>query len=142
MKKNEKKVSVFKLVHTCIKENEEFYVKSELLEKDLVKLIKVLQTKAVSIEKNFDLCPNEMMDILLQYDGIRAFPNDIDLQELYNKDEEYFNFIKIDLYNVWESDIVIDEEDLFDIKYINENALQMINNFIEDELSLLSKQTN
>jgi len=137
-----KKINVFKLVHTCIKENDELYVKSELLEKDLVKLIKILQTKAMSIEETFDLCPNEMMDILLQYDGISAFPNDTDLQELYNKDEDYFDFIKIDLYNVCESDIVINEEDLFDIKYINENALQMINNYIEDDLSLLSKQTN
>ncbi|MBU3160776.1 hypothetical protein KPL37_13600 [Clostridium frigoris] len=142
MKRNEKRVSVFKLVHTCIKENEELYIKSELSEKDLVKLIKVLQTKTVGIEETFDLCPNEMMNILLQYDSIRAFPNDEDLQELYNKNEEYFNFVKIDLYSVWKNDIVIDDKDLVDIKYINENALQMINNYIEDELKILSKQTS
>ncbi|APC39920.1 hypothetical protein [Clostridium estertheticum] len=142
MKKNQKRVSVFKLVHTCIKENEELYIKSELPEKDLVKLIKVLQTKAVSIEKTFDLCPSEMMNILLQYDGIRAFPNDKDLQELYNKNEEYFNFIKIDLYSVWKNGIVIDDKDLVDIKYINPNALQMINDYIKNEPKILSKQTS
>ena len=142
MKRNEKRVSVFKLVHTCIKENEELYIKSELSEKELLKLIKVLQTKTVSIDETFDLCPNEMMNILLQYDGIRAFPNDKDLQELYNKNEEYFNFIKIDLYSVWKNDIVIDDKDLVNIKYINQNALQIINNYIEDELKILSKQTS
>ncbi len=141
MGKSKKKVSVFKLVHTCIKDNEELYVKSELLERDIVKLIKVLQAKTVSIEETFDLYPNEMMDILLQYDGISTFPDDKDLQELYNKNELYFNFIKIDLYKIRENDIVVDEKDLFDIKYINENALQMINNYIEDEFGL-SKQTN
>lgn len=141
MGKSKKKVSVFKLVHTCIKDNEELYVKSELLERDLVKLIKVLQAKTVSIEETFELYPNEMMDILIQYDGINAFPDDKDLKELYNKNELYFNFIKIDLYKIMENDIVVDEKDLFDIKYINENALQMINNYIEDEFRL-SQQTN
>lgn len=72
----------------------------------------------------------------------RAFPNDEDLQELYNKNEEYFNFIKIDLYSVWKNDIVIDDKDLVNIKYINQNALQIINNYIEDELKILSKQTS
>ncbi|MBU3160771.1 hypothetical protein KPL37_13575 [Clostridium frigoris] len=83
MKRYEKRVSVFKLVHTCIKENEELYIKSEFSEKTLVKLIKVLQTKTVSIEETFDLCPNEMMNILFQYDGIRAFPNLLKIKQNY-----------------------------------------------------------
>ena len=141
MGKSKKEVSVFKLVHTCIKDNEELYIKSELLERDLVKLIKVLQAKTVSIEETFELYPNEMMDILIQYDGISAFPDDKDLKKLYNNNELYFKFIKIDLYKIMKNDIVVDEKDLFDIKYINKNALQMINNYIEDEFRL-SQQIN
>lgn len=128
-----KNIQVYKLTHTYLKDNEDIVIKTEMKEKDLLKLIKVLQRKAVNIEETFDLHPSEMRDVLLQYKGIRCYPNDDDIKEIKSKGEDAFDYIEIDLYNVWESsDIVVEDYELVDIKYENKNVMEMIKDYIEE----------
>ncbi|EQC1535580.1 hypothetical protein ACY1J9_001411 [Clostridium botulinum] len=129
-----KNIRVFKLTHTYL-EDEAIYIRSELSEMNLTKLIKVMQRKAVDIEETFDLSPSEMCDVLLQYEGIRAYPNEEDIKELESNGKYVFDFIEIDLYRVWEaSNIIVLDEEVYDSKYNNEYALEIIKNYINEEL--------
>lgn len=125
-----KDIKVFKLTHQYIDDGE-ICIKTNLEELKLVKLINALQVIAVDIEETFDLAPDEMRDLLFQYEGIRNFPNEEDLREIKSKGEDSFDFIEIDLYNVWEaSNIKVTDDDI--LKYKNETILDMIKNFISD----------
>lgn len=131
---DQNKIKVFKLSHACINDDNDVFIKTTLTEMEFVKLIKVLQGKAFNIEETFDLSPSEMISILLLYEGNRIYPNDEDLKILEDKGEDGFDYIEVDLYNVWEAaNIEIREEDLNSKKYENESASQMIKNFIREQ---------
>lgn len=132
-----KDIDVFQLTHTYLKEDEEVYIKTDMSEKQLLKLIKTLQAKTYDIEETYDLSPTEMRDVLLQYEGIRAFPNEDDLLEMNKKNGDGFDFIELDLYLIWEAkNIEVSEEEIYSDYYKNDTALKMINNYISEELAL------
>lgn len=123
-------IHVFKLVHTCIK-NDEVCIKTNIKEMNLIKLINSLQIIAVNMEETFDLSPSEMKDLLLLYEGIRDFPTEEDLKEFRQRGEDEFDYIEIDLYNVWEASNINTSNEEAE-SYKNEAVLSMIKNFIMD----------
>lgn len=128
------KRNVFKLTHTYLKEDD-IYIKSEMEELELVKLIKAIQVKAFNIEETFDFLPSEMRDVLLQYGKSRFFPTEDDIEEIISKGEYSFEFVEINLYEVWEaSNIVVTNEEVNSTRYENKNALKMIKDYIDEEL--------
>lgn len=138
-----KDIHVFKLTHTYLKDEPEFCIKTELNEKDFVKLIKVLQVKANSMEETFDLSPAEMFDLLLQYKDNRLFPREKDIKEMEEKGEKSYEYIEVDLYNIWEAkDVVVTEEEIKDKKYENKNVIHMIQNFINENNAAIEMEEN
>lgn len=129
-----KDINVYKLTHTYFND-EEVFIKSNIEEKELCKLIKSIQMKTYDIEETYDLSPIEMRDILFLYGNVRTFPYEKDIEELTKKNKDYFDYIELDLYNIWEAvDIVITEKEAYSDYYKNNNAIEMIRDFIEEEL--------
>lgn len=128
-----KDIKIFQLNHLYFKDSEDdmqTLIKTTLDEMELVKLIKVILYKASTMEETFAVSPREMKDLLLQYEGNRHFPNEEDSK---TKDE-YFDYIGIDLYNVWEAcDVKVSDEDLDNPKYKNEIVEKMIKNYIAED---------
>jgi hypothetical protein len=127
-------INVYKLTHTHSDDEEDIFIHTNMPLDDLLKLTKVIQVKAFNIEDTYDLFPEEMKDVLLQYEGIRHFPTEEDISEIINKGDDGFDYIEEDLYMIWEaSNIKVTDKDLNDPKYNNENALKLINGFIKEE---------
>jgi hypothetical protein len=92
-KMKRKDIDVFKLTHTYDEGDSNIYIKADMKELDLVKLIKVWQIKGFYLDETYDIEIEDMRDILIQYDNIRAYPNEDDLKELEQKSEDGFDFI-------------------------------------------------
>ena len=62
-------MNIFKLVHSYAEDNDTVIIETEMSENELVKLIKVWQTKAWYILDTFEFFPKEMFTIL-QHCGV------------------------------------------------------------------------
>lgn len=125
-----KDIKVFQLTHQYLNDGE-IFVKADMTENMLSKLIKYIQTKAFEIEETYDLSPREMQDVLTQY-KVRPFPNEEDRKEIIN-DGGYFDFIELDLYSIWEAyNIKVNPSNIK--KFDNPMAIKMIKEFINEEL--------
>ena len=135
-----KDITVYQLTHTYGSEDEEVYIKTDIKELDLVKLIKIWQMKAFYLEETCDIETEDMRDILIHYDGIRVYPNQEDVKELEALGEDSFDFIEIDLYEVWEaSDIKVEEYDLNSKEQYNPKALKVFLRSMIDNLECEDK---
>lgn len=136
-------INVYKLTHQYLNVKPEIFIKSEFEEMELVHLINGWQVKAVNIEETFDLDNWEMFQILLTYDKIREYPNPDDVKKIKSKGEDGFDYITLDLYNIWEaSDINVSDSDLEKDIYKNEKAEELLNRYINEELEAREKNNS
>lgn len=124
------KEKIFKITHQHLDDGD-IYVKTDMSKNMFMKLIKCIQIETYSIEETFDLSPQQMQDVLTQY-NIKPFEIENCPKEMLD-DDGYLEYVELDLYLIWESiSVKVNEKHIK--KFRNQMATRMIKDFIDEEM--------
>ena len=124
--------SVYHVTHTYSDKDRELYIKTLMPFDELRKLIHIWQVKLFDMCDTMDFNECEMVEILETFGVSRI-----------SKEDKFTTYYDLDLYLVWEygaAHIPLTEEDMTNPKFINDEAIKIMNRVYKETLEYYERE--